>query len=453
MAVHPSMILPSSSVPHRSTKTETSSETTTTTKVLSQSSLSKLATSGSDIEVYGGWRYIHSKHYMSESSSSSDNIVAIPDELESVQTLKFLGFTENAADLTFKRFQRAQSKWQDEEIISYAKGTVRAGNDAVDDTDNWDEAMRSMGIDEQLRGRILDPRYANIRRTETAMHWVIDTITDLYEFLTSFNANMKRAEMLSGPLWNIVGKMTRGASPAASSTTLMVQPQSKTKEKGSKPQGGLESPVSTTIGERTVPADEERIVQADETTLLKGGSLSRLNGAINYRRENTPVVSLNEIPSVPPTDFSGDKLYWYFTKQKTVAELYANWASQRLGGERVEIGILTVIIPNILLENAVEIYSNTLKEFVWTNRLNLHMPDYLLHFAESEVLVGPIISAPTTRIARMFDRGEDWTNLEPLRLSSGDSATQWCIQSRELILEMNQRARCWVTRLESSVDE
>lgn len=103
--------------------------------------------------------------------------------------------------------------------------------------------------------------------------------------------------------------------------------------------------------------------------------------------------------------------------RKLVAELYANWASQRLGGERVEIGILIVIIPNILLENAVEIYSNALKEFVWTNRLNLQMPDYLMYFAESEVLVGPIISAPTTKIARMFDRGEDWRSLEPLRLS------------------------------------
>lgn len=81
---------------------------------------------------------ILNKHHMSESSSSSDSIVAIPDEVESVQTLKFLGFTENAADLTFKRFQRAQSKWLNEEIISYTKATVRAGNDAVDDEDNWD---------------------------------------------------------------------------------------------------------------------------------------------------------------------------------------------------------------------------------------------------------------------------------------------------------------------------
>lgn len=424
-----------------------SSKSTTTTKVLSQSSLSKLAASGSDIEVYDGWRYILNKHYLSESSSSNDSIVAIPDELESVQTLKFLGFTEKAAELTLERFQRVQREWPDEELIAHAKGTVRSGKDAVDDGDDWDEAMHSMGIDDLLRGRILDPRYTNIRLTETAMHWVIDTITDLYEFLDSFDFNMNRSEMVFGQPWSIASRMAPiSASLASSSTTPMAQPQSKTKGKGSTPQGSLEFPVNTTF--------DERIVLAHETRLLKGGSLSRLNGAINFRKEHSPIISLNRIYSAPPTDFSGDKLHWYFTKQKPVAELYANWARNRLGEDRVEAGILSVIIPSVLLENTVEIYSNEFKKFVWINRLDLDMPEELLHYRESEVLIGPILSTSTTKLARMFRGGEDFRSLELLSLSSGvDSATQYCIQSQDLISKINERGRCWVDEVGGWVKE
>lgn len=421
---------------------------TTTTKVISQSSLSKLVASGSDVEVYDGWRFILNKTYMSESSGSSESIVAIPDDLKSVQTLKFLGFTDTAAEITFKRFQRAQSEWPDEELISYAKGTVRAGNDAVDEDDDWDEAMRSMGIDDQLRGRILNTRYTNIRLTETAMYWVIDTITDLYEFLISFNTNMDNSETVFGRPVSLASRMASGASVASSSATPKAQPESKMKGKGglkSKSHAGPEPQVSTKV--------DERIVQADETILLKGGSLSRLNRAINTRKDIAPVISLNQISSQAPTDFSGDQPYWYFTKQKAVAEMYASWAMTRSGDDRVETGILSVIIPNDPLKNAVEIYGNDFKRFAWTNRLNLYMPEELEHYTKSEVLIGPIISSSTTNLTRMFDSGEDFLSLELLRLNSGDSATQFCILSRDLILKINERGRCWVARLELREDK
>lgn len=68
----------------------------TTTKVPNQSSLAKLTESGS-AEVQDEWRFILNKHYMSHSSSVVESAVPIPDELESVQTLKSLEFMQSMA--------------------------------------------------------------------------------------------------------------------------------------------------------------------------------------------------------------------------------------------------------------------------------------------------------------------------------------------------------------------
>ena len=77
----------------------------TTAKVLNQSSFAKLIESGSDTEVHDGWRFILNKHYMSHSSSLVESVVPIPDELESVQTLKFLGITQfMAPSITWERY-------------------------------------------------------------------------------------------------------------------------------------------------------------------------------------------------------------------------------------------------------------------------------------------------------------------------------------------------------------
>lgn len=101
-----------------------------------------------------------------------------------------------AAVVTSDRFRRTQRETPDEELIQYAKGTIRCGNDATDDEDNWDKAMQSMGIDDDLRDRILDPTSRDIRLTQTATYWVLETVSDLYDFLLYFNPRIDNPEML-----------------------------------------------------------------------------------------------------------------------------------------------------------------------------------------------------------------------------------------------------------------
>ena len=109
----------------------------TATKVFSRFSLAKLENSGSDTEIYDGWRFILNRHYMSDSSSSQESVVPIPDEIESKQTLVSMGMTDGAAEATYQRFQLARTNMPDDELLGFAKGTVRRRNDAVDEDDNW----------------------------------------------------------------------------------------------------------------------------------------------------------------------------------------------------------------------------------------------------------------------------------------------------------------------------
>lgn len=75
------------------------------------------------------------------------------------------------------------------------------------------------------------------------------------------------------------------------------------------------------------------------------------------------------------------------------------------------------------------------------------MPDSLKQFNEKELLIGPVLKSPTAKLKRMRGNGEKYRDLELLRLE-GDSATQYCMQSRDLILRMNQHCQLWVTSLE-----
>lgn len=154
---------------------------------------------------------------MSESSSVRDSVIAIPDELESVQTLVLMGFSQSAAEATYERFRRIQREHPNEELLAVAKGTVRGGQDAIDDEENWDKAMQSMGTDVALQTRILNSVYHAICRAETAMFWVIETITDCYDFLLSFN------ETISNRIAGSSVSMTPNAG--TSSSTSIPQPQ------------------------------------------------------------------------------------------------------------------------------------------------------------------------------------------------------------------------------------
>lgn len=123
--------------------------------------------------------------------------------------------------------------------------------------------------------------------------------------------------------------------------------------------------------------------------------------AVNSYHPDGPANNLDRLPSKPPSDFSRNEAYWYFTKQESVAAMHADYSRTRLGEERIEAGILSIVIPIDLLPEVLEIFGPDFEEFVGTNRLRLKIPQRLTYYAEAEVLIGPILSVSTSKVERM----------------------------------------------------
>ncbi len=153
---------------------------------------------GSSLVIEDEWIRIPRRAF---SSSGEDDIVAIPRYLNSLATLRFLGLSKDAANATWERYQ-SSSLYEVDDIINFAKATVRAGHDTdlVDDND-WIAAMRTMGASEDLRTRIMTPGHQDIRMMKTPMAWVLQTMKERYDVLC-FPVSDADVRTLGGSSWN-----------------------------------------------------------------------------------------------------------------------------------------------------------------------------------------------------------------------------------------------------------
>ena len=60
--------------------------------------------------------------------------------------------------------------------------------------DDYDEALKNMGVREFVRDGMLDPEFDAIRLTNSARGWAVETIEDGWIFLTSLDSTIKRNE-------------------------------------------------------------------------------------------------------------------------------------------------------------------------------------------------------------------------------------------------------------------
>lgn len=130
---------------------------------------------GSSLSIQEEWIQVPRRAF---NSSEDNELIAIPRELNSMATLRFLGLSKASAKQTWSRYSNFL-KTGDDDIISFALATVRGGQDtgSVDDED-WIAAMRSMGARKVLRNRIMTPGCDSIRLTESPKIWVLQTFKE-----------------------------------------------------------------------------------------------------------------------------------------------------------------------------------------------------------------------------------------------------------------------------------
>ena len=126
-----------------------------------------------------------------KSASHRNTTDCIPETIESVQTLQYLGLTHKAALKAFAVF--ALQCELNVDFVEWAKRHVEKFPDCLeeDDVAKWDEVMRVMGVQELRREAILDPRYAELRQEHTAKYWVVQTMEEKWKYLVEFNQRLK----------------------------------------------------------------------------------------------------------------------------------------------------------------------------------------------------------------------------------------------------------------------
>ena len=121
----------------------------------------------------------------------------VPETIESIETLQYLGLTQNAALQAFSVFadKCGSAEHVDKNFIEWAKQHVESFPDccADDSVSKWDGAMRIMGVQASWRYAILDPSFDKLRQEHTARYWVIQRMEEKWKHLVELDQRMKSA--------------------------------------------------------------------------------------------------------------------------------------------------------------------------------------------------------------------------------------------------------------------
>jgi hypothetical protein len=402
------------------------------TPVLNQHTYHLLSESGEHISIRDGWQTIRCVALSQSSSSDSEGSVEVPTFLESLETLEFLGFTPEAGRMILARFENALDLVEDPCIFDYAKGHIRSMPDVGCLEDDWNSAILAMGITQTMCDKILDPEFSDIRLTQNARYWVIDTIEAKFLFLTSLNTNVLGSKVSDqGPV-SLQARLERSKKSSSASS----QPQKYKAEREPQPQ----------ILASAVP----QAISDTELVLLKGGDCGRLQKAIRVGTDLKDVNRIENVRTIPPGDFAGIAVGLYFTKQRQVAYRYASYARNRFltdGEDPIAVGILQVVIPRELTAGSVDIYGAKWQEFVWNHRLQHPTPDHLRWIEKAPMVIGPVSTCSPDKFMRLVHDGMDYRALEPLRLAGGESVTQYFLKEADLMRKINEQGRFQIETL------
>ena len=324
---------------------------------------------------------------------------SIPTVLESLETLEFLGFTPEAGKRILERFNNSLELIPEPYILDYIKAHIRSFRDVGCLEDDWNSTMLAMGVTQTLCDKILDPEFTNLRLTQNAQYWVIDTMEAKFHFLKSLDANIL---------------------PPMQQEQTHPHPQLQ--------------PSSTT---------PSQAISATEVVLLKGGDCARLQKTIRLSTDSTDTNRIQNVGSKLPGDFAGLEMALYFTQQRHLAYQYASYARTRLrttaGEDAIPVGILHVVIPKDLMNRSVDISGEMWREFVWNHRLQRPTPTHLRWIDEANMVTGPVVRCSPAEFTKLVRSGRDYKVLEALELEGREGeASQCSVKGDGLMRRINE---------------
>lgn len=144
----------------------------------------------------------------------------IPEELESLETFKFLEFNDTTAAIVWGRFKSSQSQFPERAtVLASAKSHVRgiAGHDTTSENDHeWVDVMRRIGLSSNFQARIMSDELKSMRLSGSLKSWIWQMFEMRYEFLLTLDSVLQAS---------LVNTLTRKSSkPALGSFTTKSAP-------------------------------------------------------------------------------------------------------------------------------------------------------------------------------------------------------------------------------------
>ena len=378
------------------------------------------------------------------SSSVTEMYATIPELLVSLATLKYLGYTDTAANQIWDRW----SNWpstppgrfevdSDGEILFLDVAVSHLTR--VRDQDTWDENDHSWfhfmnlgGINLEVQTAIMDPIYKRIRLTESCYFWVKDTIKLRYRGLEAIQTASRERAMAMARAASRPGYSTSthdgssiGGSSGSSQITLSQKDGQRSISGTMRMAPGISSDTAFSNACRSAQNIPGSII------LYKGLDQARLNGFFD---NSGAIVAWEKMFSNPPTDFLRSPGF-YFTVQRDIAEHYACYAKRR--DDLQSVVIVHVIVPN----RKVECLSTTQlqktywpsvewKNLVWHCRNANKFPSQLRKFKQASLIIGTIAKKPN----RVYNNMDSFAQIDEscvFKTKDGRNAVQYVFHDDE----------------------
>lgn len=362
-----------------------------------------------------------SRSFSASDSSSASSVsqhcpttyTEISEALYSKETYEFMGLTGEVASKVWERWNSHHPDTPDS-FLQFALYHVEWNNepDVYTEYDDWDACMEHMGVTKTCRDAILMPEYEDLRYTQSAKYWVVDTFEMRFGSLEHLSERLLSNLQIKQRIPD--HSFSRGSSPPPSSPNPIPLPASSysyASDKASKPKQGKSRQKGSEKSAKAEPETEVAAlssIPAGFTTIWKALDKRRCFGFLDPA---TGCIDLDCIASPPPTDFNGTAAAIYFTPQKSVADRYASWAKHR--AECAEVMLIQIDVPFDLIEG--KLGSNDFVRRIWmdsnpdcewnqlvyNSRSRRRNQRTLAHLQKYGMLIGHISTGRSSSIARL----------------------------------------------------
>ncbi|OAA47965.1 hypothetical protein ISF_09497 [Cordyceps fumosorosea ARSEF 2679] len=312
---------------------------------------------------------------------SQSAFATIPTFLISRATLIHVGFTKTRASQLWDLWGQQQEaeaelrrEFGDDEndgmgmtFLDFMKSAISRSRDTASSRDqDWIAAMTAWGIQSELQEAMTDPMFDPIRHSQSCAYWVKDTIEMRFAALeqTQKTSEERNALLARGRTADLIERQFRADAQIANARSAAA---------------------------RNAPG---------HTMLYRGMDEGRAMNLV----QDWDSCYLNEMLSMPPSDFSPSRRFFYFSPQRFVAQYYASWVTRR--NENIEPRPKPIIIqfsmPNSTLESlssgteklSVYFPDDEWKKLIWYSRRDQPLPTTLTKYHNATLIIGTIARGP-----------------------------------------------------------